>query len=108
MLGKELNMSPVIEQELFKMNPTLEKTCTTVEAYISNSWLEIDANGFGVAYLVEIDNKGCLRNKYVISIDSYHPHRHDFPQGLYKLTYCPEDVQFGFPVPITAATYISP
>ena len=100
-------MNPIIEQELFKMNDALKKTYTTIHTYISHSWFEINCNGFGLVYLMSLDDKGCLKNKYVLSIQQYNPLENTYPQGLYKLVYCPDDIQFGFPIPLVSATYIS-
>ena len=101
-------MNRIIEQELFKMDNSIKKTYTTIQTVISHSWLEINSKGFGLVYLMALDDKGCLKNKYVFPIEQYNPLEDNFKQGLYKLTYCEEDIQDGFPIPLVSVTYIRP
>lgn len=92
-------MSNVIEKELFK-------NMVTKDVYISNSWLEVDINGKGLIYLVELDKNNCLKQKYVLPVERYNPLDDNFIKGVYRISYNPDSIKEFEPVVITNIIYL--
>lgn len=69
--------------------------------YISYIYTEIPADNSCNIYLIETDNKNCLRNKFVLHLDRYNSIEDShYKQGLYKVIYNTDDIKRFEPIPL--------
>ena len=77
----------------------------TVTVYISLSWMNSNGDDETV-YLVELDKNQCLANKYTYRIDKCKTQTNNYPQGYYKITYDPTNLQEYFAIPLVSLEYL--